>query len=150
MTAGLETAFAAHDVRVAYLFGSRATGRARPDSDVDIAVLWGDDVPAAEFGRRQAALGVALVQLLWTDAVDVVVLNEATPLLAMEVLRDGRILYNTDDALRLDFQVRALRKYRDTEPLRRLLRQALEERLREGTFGRPVPFVPLVEEARQC
>ena len=84
------------------------------------------------------------------DDVDAVVLNEAPPLLAFEVLDRGRILYDPDDRRRVEFQVKTLREYRDTAPLRRMLAEALARRLREGTFGKPVPFVPLFERKRQC
>jgi predicted nucleotidyltransferase len=144
----LEAAFAAQGVRVAYLFGSQATGRARPDSDVDIAVLWGDDVPRSDYFRRRLELIGAMMDLFRTNDVDVVVLNEATPLLAVEVLRHGRLLYNVDDRLRVEFQVRTVQVYRDTAFLRRLLAEELEYRVRAGKFGQPEPFVPLTEEER--
>jgi len=146
----LEAAFAAQGVRVAYLFGSQATGRARPDSDVDVAVLWGDDVPRSDYFRRRLELIGAMMELFRTNDVDVVVLNEATPLLALEVLRQGQLLYNVDDNLRVAFQVRTVREYRDTAPLRRLLAEALEARVREGKFGQPEPFVSLVEKPKSC
>ena len=84
------------------------------------------------------------------DDVDVVVLNQAPPLLAGEVLDRGQILYNIDDRLRIEFQVKALREHRDTAPLRRLLAETLAERVREGTFGKRVPFVPLFERSPRC
>jgi predicted nucleotidyltransferase len=36
----LQSAFEQHDVSLAYLFGSQAKGNVRPDSDLDIAVLF--------------------------------------------------------------------------------------------------------------
>lgn len=38
-------------VRFAYLFGSRAQGRERPDSDIDVAVVLDDGIAAAEAER---------------------------------------------------------------------------------------------------
>ena len=146
LPAPLAAAFVSQGVQVAYLFGSRATGRARPDSDVDLAVLWGEDVPSSDYFPRRLELIGATMEAFRTDDVDVVVLNEAPPLLAVEVLREGHLLYNRNDRLRVDFQIRALREYRDTAPLRRLLAEALEARVREGKFGQPEPFVPLVEK----
>lgn len=150
MRTRLEGAFREQGVRLAYLFGSQATGRARPDSDVDVAVLFGDGVPPSDYNRRQLELIGAVMDAFGKNDVDVVILNEAPPLLAVEVLDHGKVLYNVDDALRVEFQVKALREYRDTEPLRRVLREALEERVRTGRFGKPVPFVPLFERKRQC
>ena len=45
------------EVRVAYLFGSRATGRARPDSDLDVLVEFEDGhTPGFVFFDIQAEL----------------------------------------------------------------------------------------------
>jgi predicted nucleotidyltransferase len=127
-----------HGVRLAYLFGSQAAGRARADSDVDVAVLLRPDLSDdARFETRLALIG-ELGQLLRTDNVDLVVLNEAPPLLAYEVLHKGRVLYCADERERIEFQVRTLREYEDTEPLRRALDSALVERIRTGRFGKPV------------
>jgi predicted nucleotidyltransferase len=146
----LEEAFTAQAVKLAYLFGSQATGRARPDSDVDIAVWWGDEVPRSDYFRRRLELMGAMTAIFQTDAVDVVVLNEAPPLLAMEVLRTGRLLFSADDRWRVEFQVRTVRAYRDTASLRRLLAEELEYRVQAGKFGQPEPFIPLEERPKPC
>ena len=70
--------------------------------------------------------------------MDVAVLNEASPLLAYEVLRHGVLLYCSDENTRVEFQVRALCAYEDTAPLRNLLAEAMVERLKPGTFGKAV------------
>ena len=133
----LESLFRQHPVQLAYLFGSQATGCTHAESDIDIAVLLAASLTADErFTVRLTLIG-ALSHLFGTDHVDVVVLNEASPLLAYEVLRNGVLLYCSDDNTRVDFQVRALCAYEDTAPLRTLLAEALVERLKAGTFGKP-------------
>ena len=133
----LESLFRQHPVQLAYLFGSQATGCTHAESDVDIAVLLAASLTADErFTVRLMLIG-ALSHLFGTDHVDVVVLNESSPLLAYEVLRNGVLLYCSDDNTRVDFQVRALCAYEDTAPLRTLLAEALVERLKAGTFGKP-------------
>jgi predicted nucleotidyltransferase len=133
----LASLFRPHPVQLAYLFGSQATGYTHAESDVDIAVLLAASLTAEErFTVRLTLIG-ALSHLFGTDHVDVVVLNEASPLLAYEVLRHGVLLYCPDDHTRVDFQVRALRAYEDTAPLRTLLAEAMVERLKTGTFGTP-------------
>ena len=69
----LSEVFAAHDVAVAYLFGSRAEGTARPTSDHDVAVLFADPEPALDATVRLAA---DLARILGTE-VDVVDLDRA-------------------------------------------------------------------------
>lgn len=133
----LEGVFAQRPVRLAYLFGSQVKGRAHADSDVDVAVLLNESLTADErFAERLTLIG-ALSRLFRTDNVDVAILNEASPLLCYNVLRDGVLLYCADESARVAFQVRALRTYEDTAPLRRMLAEAMERRIRAGTFGKP-------------
>jgi hypothetical protein len=48
------------------------------------------------------------------------------------------LLYCADAQMRIEFQVRTLRAYEDTIPLRRVLFEAMVARLKAGTFGTPV------------
>ena len=85
------------EVLEAYLFGSRARGTARPDSDVDVAVYVDETrVGAGHPFGYEADLTAYLMTALGTNAVDVVVLNRATPLLYHRVLRDGVRLLSRD------------------------------------------------------
>jgi hypothetical protein len=65
------------------------------------------------------------------DDVDVAILNQATPVLAHEVVRSGQILYEARPGIRTDFELATLRRYVDTEPLRRLQDRRLLERIEE-------------------
>jgi hypothetical protein len=58
--------------------------------------------------------------------------------LAYETLRHGVLLDYADAQTRIEFQVRTLRAYEDTIPLRRILSEAMVARLKAGTFGKPV------------
>jgi predicted nucleotidyltransferase len=117
------------DVLVAYLFGSRARGTARPGSDVDVAVLLAED---ADAHGRQLELMATLGQ-----GVDVVVLNQAPVALAYRVLRDGVLLVRRDERARVEHWARTVDRYLDSAPLRRALERGLRHRLEEGRFGRP-------------
>jgi len=134
----LEGLFRERPVRLAYLFGSMATGRTHAGSDVDIAVLLDESLTAdARFAERLELIG-RLSRIFRTDGVDVAVLNDAGPVLAYEVLRSGILLFSVDEETRVEFQVRALRVYEDTRPLREVLARAMAARLEAGTFGKPV------------
>jgi len=110
------------DVRLAYLFGSAARGRARASSDLDIGILF-DDLPEPhELDRLTSDLEGA-----GGHCVDLVVLNTASPLLAHEVLRTGRLLVCRDEDDRARFELRAIARYLDTAPLRALQRASLRE-----------------------
>jgi predicted nucleotidyltransferase len=76
-------------VRLAVLFGSHATGKARDDSDVDLGIVPVDeDVPLgaelAEASRLSSLLGVD---------VDLVRLDQDDPLLGREVAMHGQCVF---------------------------------------------------------
>jgi predicted nucleotidyltransferase len=97
----LSEVLAAHGVAVAYLFGSRAEGTARPDSDHDVAVLFTDATPALDATVRLAA---DLAAVLGTE-VDVVDLSRAELELRGHVAERGRLLYSVDEPRRVRFEV---------------------------------------------
>lgn len=148
------------DVVFAYLFGSRAEGGLHGASDVDVAVYLRDD--EREVAGRSPGYarepGIAdwsrihgdLVEALAPEAsvgggerghapegVDLVILNDAPPLLADRVLRRGRLLFSRSEPERIRWSVRVKSRHCDLRPLRRRLDRAVSERLRDGRFGRP-------------
>lgn len=121
----------------ALLFGSQATGKAGPLSDIDVAVWLDPALDARQRQRRQLALTGAVSRALATDEVQVVVLNDATPLLRHRALRDGVRLVDRAPATRIRLEATALLEYLDTAPLRAALAVGLRHRIDEGRFGRP-------------
>ena len=67
------------EIQAAYIFGSVAQDRARPDSDIDIAVLVGRRIPDARALRYRLKLGVELGAALHRSDVQLVILNDASP-----------------------------------------------------------------------
>jgi predicted nucleotidyltransferase len=108
--------FAAHPegVTAAYVFGSVARGTARPDSDVDVAVLF-SQAPKASLLEQPFALADELRGLLGRP-VDLVVLNTASADLVHRVLRDGVRVFQGDAAARVRFEVQRRNEYFDLLP----------------------------------
>lgn len=104
-----------------YLFGSVARGQARPDSDVDVGVLFAADPPAT-LSAPQFTIEAGLERLLGRP-VHVVALNRASADLVHRVLRDGRLVLDHDPAARIRFEVRSRNEYFDLAPIRRLYRR---------------------------
>jgi len=116
LQAQMAAVFEGHGVVFAYLFGSQARGETGPLSDIDIGVYFGAAIASEErFDAHLAVLG-ELSDLFKTDAVDVVVLNDAPPLLAHRILKEGRLLFSADDKVRVEFETTAVLKYLDWKP----------------------------------
>jgi len=104
------------EILEAYLFGSQATGRAQAHSDVDVAVYLDQRrVQPTTYGYA-ADLGAELMSALRNNNVDIVVLNQATPLLYHRVLRDGRRILARDLRATTTREGYALSRYCDYRP----------------------------------
>lgn len=124
------------EVLDAYVFGSLARKETQPHSDVDVAVYVDSAaLPDLPFGYA-AALTAELMTALGRDDVDVVVLNDASPLLYHRVLRDGERLVTRDLASTTTREARALSRYCDYLPQLRKIEQAHAARISRGSFGR--------------
>lgn len=82
------------EIELAILFGSMATGRARPDSDVDVAVL-----AAAPLNAEKKMALIADLAQATGRAVDLVDLRTAGEPLLGQILQHGRRLFGSDEAL---------------------------------------------------
>ncbi len=119
-------------VRFAYLWGSRARSRARPDSDYDIAV----DMPMGRGGLdRFLDLADALAVELGGAEVDLTLLADANEEVRYLVQRTGKVLLDADSTARRQFEHRARIVYWDEQVRLRHYTEAMRRRLREGTFA---------------
>jgi predicted nucleotidyltransferase len=118
------------EVKFAYIFGSCARGDTGPLSDVDVAVFLDSRVDPFAFRLR---LMETLSRALRTEHLDLVILNDASPVLRYEVVREGRVI-KEDKAARVEFETRALAEYLDTAHMRNVQRKYLKEQL-GGSLG---------------
>jgi predicted nucleotidyltransferase len=123
----LESLARAYRIQFIYAFGSRAaeiraavlgTGTLDPDSssDIDIAVkLFRGDVLSI---RQKAELALELEDLFGANRLDLVVLSEADPFLAVNIIR-GERLYCCDERAADEYELYVLRRAGDLAPLER-------------------------------
>jgi predicted nucleotidyltransferase len=102
------------DVAYALLFGSRARGAARADSDADIAIEL-----TAGAARDVHALGglAARLESAAGRRIDLVLLDEAPAPLAYRIFRDGRVLVERDHGALVARKARAILDYLDFKPV---------------------------------
>lgn len=101
----------AEGIAAVYLFGSVARGTARPDSDVDVGILYSREPPKGlDVFRLQGE-----IEDLLGAPVQVVTLDTAPADLVHRVLR-GKLLVERDPSRRVRFTVRAQNEFFDLEP----------------------------------
>jgi uncharacterized protein YutE (UPF0331/DUF86 family)/predicted nucleotidyltransferase len=132
--AQLNQLFAQNPVDAAYLSGSLASRAAFGHlSDVDIAVLLQAEIEKDRFLDYQLYFLSELTRRLEGDAIDVVILNQASLLLQLQVIKYGQILYSRDEKRRVAFETRAVMQYLDFKRMDELQSHALAQRLHTGT-----------------
>lgn len=102
-----------YQVTLLYMFGSVARGDQTKDSDCDLGYAAATKLSL----QQQFALQTDLQSILpVTQAIDLVNLVNATPLLAYQIVREGQVLFaqpNVED----NFYQRTIKNYIDTRPL---------------------------------
>ena len=114
-------------VMAVYLFGSRAQGKARPDSDLDLAV-----VPAGDRTDKQRLEMLTALAAAGFDDVDLVFLDGRDAVLRFHAVRHNKLLYGRPDFDHGSYFSRALREYFDLEPYLRVHHRAYKERVLNG------------------
>ncbi|HEV7519201.1 MAG TPA: nucleotidyltransferase domain-containing protein [Thermoanaerobaculia bacterium] len=114
-------------VETLWLFGSEAKGTATPESDLDLAALFLR--PPTPLARIEAAL--ELGSLLGRE-VDLIDLDRTTPILAMQVLRHGKLRVDRHPTRRAAFFSRTISMYEDLKIVRRGAELSLLERMAAG------------------
>lgn len=115
--------------RLVVVFGSRASGRSGPMSDLDVAV----DFSEMPEPLRRLRIAGEIQDRLEADRADVVFLHPGTdPVLRFEIFRHGRPVHEEESGLFVREKVRALKLYQDALPFRRLRKRTLRRLAEEG------------------
>lgn len=88
-----------------YIFGSFAKGRAREDSDLDIAFL-----SDKKFDEYKVFLSAQKLADKLKREVDLIDLNKASTVFKVQVIQ-GILIYNGDNTRKMIFEMQSLREY---------------------------------------
>jgi predicted nucleotidyltransferase len=109
-------------IAAAYLFGSYATGKEGPMSDVDIALLLKEPFPKGrELIHEEDYLSYRIADDLKVKEVDLIDLNRQGLIFVHNVLRTGRLIYDADTDFRIKFVAKVISDYCDFEPTLRFM-----------------------------
>ncbi len=115
------------EVTAVYLYGSAAQDRLTLHSDIDIGVLYKEDAQP-DFQQQMSDTAALSTQL--NREVDLVTLNQASPILRMQLLKKGELLINNAPHQVNLFFIKTINDYFDLKQVRR----PIEEHLREVTI----------------
>lgn len=100
-------------VRLVYLMGSYASGQTKPYSDIDMAVLFDQNLSTKQRFNTKIELISELAKFLGTDNIDLIDLQNASPFFAYEAIKHRKELYVEDEDTRVNFETKALASYFD-------------------------------------
>lgn len=99
-----------------YLFGSAAKGKIGVLSDYDFAVLMKKQIPIKETFNMRLCLTAEFSKYLPGKSIDLIILNKTPPLLAANIIYDGKILFDADPKYRIAFETKTTMSYLDRLP----------------------------------
>ena len=109
------------EVLFAYIFGSQITKKTNKFSDIDIAIFIDKIKINDELYRYgyQAETLTDIMNLLGTNKVDLVILNDVKPLFKHRVIYFGELIHSINEKERINFQVDTINKYMDYKMLQK-------------------------------
>jgi uncharacterized protein YutE (UPF0331/DUF86 family)/predicted nucleotidyltransferase len=132
----LNQLFAQSPVNAAYLAGSLSNRTSFGHlTDVDIAILLMEQIKSDQFLDYQLYFFSELAKRLESDCIDVVILNQASMLLKLQVIKYGQILFSRNEKQRVSFETKAVMDYLDFKKFDEIQNQALGRRL----YGQVLP-----------
>lgn len=133
----LNQLFAQSPVNAAYLAGSLSSRASFGQlNDIDVAILLMDQIKSDQFLDYQLFFLSELANRLESDSIDVVILNQASLLLKLQVIKYGQILFSRDEKRRISFEAKAVMDYLDFKKFDEIQHQALSRRI----YGQMLPL----------
>ncbi len=120
-----------HDVELVYLFGSVAEGKATATSDIDVGVYLSESLTKTQRFQRRVELISRLTTFLKTNEVDLLIINDSSPVLRFEIIRPNVLVLSRDDDLKTDVEQYIMSRYLDRKYHEDLMNRIFLERIME-------------------
>lgn len=118
-------------VELAYLFGSTAEDLRGPLSDIDIGVYLSSRLTKRERIEKRLELTAELASFLKTDRIDLVVMNDSSPVINFEIVKPNVPLFIRDEDFKIDAEQKIMSRYLDRKYHENLLNRVFLERIQE-------------------
>lgn len=97
------------DVIALYVFGSLVHGELKPLSDLDFAILLSNRLDKNQrFDKHIQLIGV-FTDIFRTDEIDLINMNDAPPMMAIQILKTGKLMACTDKPTLSNFYERTIK-----------------------------------------
>ncbi len=110
----LEEYFNKECFQLVFIFGSFACGRVAQESDIDLAILFNKKPEIEKIIKISSD-----IPEITNRKADIVILNDASPIIKMQVLKNGKILKKQSDRIYSDFFIKTIKEYDDLKRIRK-------------------------------
>jgi predicted nucleotidyltransferase len=104
-------------VAIVYLFGSQATGRAFPFSDMDIGVVLNGSEPEGDTRALYQSLYELFSEAFPKAKLDIVFLQTAPLTVQYSAIKEGKVLFEKDPTFTADYIWQVMKFYLDFKPV---------------------------------
>jgi len=112
------------DLELLILFGSYESENFNENSDIDLAIKVSK---LSQLKQDQFQILNQLSALFEQRPVDLIILNHADPLIKFKIASEGKLLYQAEDYLFENFQVRAAAEHNDARKFYQLDKKFVED-----------------------
>lgn len=123
--------FQRYGVTCCYLFGSRAGHDFYPDSDIDLAVIFKNFSTTRHDLAMEIEIQDAFTEILVPMEIDLMFLQKAPVYLKFNVIKNGKVIFSSDEEFRTDFEDVTVRDYLDFKPVLDLYYREMAEAILE-------------------
>ncbi len=113
---------------VIYIFGSSATGKRTPLSDIDIGVVFKNPPSGRDIRKLYNASYQLFSELYPGLKVDIVFLQAASLSLQYSAIKEGKIIFEEDPLFTSDYEYRIVNQYLDFRPVLDFFDRVVSER----------------------
>lgn len=118
-------------VELAYLFGSIAEDHRGPLSDIDVGVCLSNILTKKERIEKRLELTAELAGLLKTDRIDLIIMNDAFPVINFEIIKPNIPIFIRDEDFKIGAEQAIMSRYLDRKYHENLLNRVFLERIQE-------------------
>ncbi|MHA1150401.1 MAG: type VII toxin-antitoxin system MntA family adenylyltransferase antitoxin [Promethearchaeota archaeon] len=119
-----------HQLKLIYLFSSKATGRDFKKSDIDIAILLNEHEPS-ELKDLILELIFDFSLVFSSDKIDLLVLDKAPLAIQYNVIAEGKVLYEVNTETRVSYETNLISIYLDFKKYEDEYYKAMHEQILE-------------------